>query len=92
MSRSGFTPTLGRREGAPEGTQPLTAAHLEELCLIRSTAKLGNENFAEAVKAVAEKCGISRAALRRFVCAKVDDRLAALDSEANDIAHLLETK
>ena len=69
----------------------LTPAHIEELCTLRTDAKLAAENFSEAIKAQAEKCGLSRSALRRYVCARADDRLEALDTEANDLSHLLET-
>lgn len=65
----------------------LTPAHIEELCTLRTDAKLAAESFSEAIKAQAEKCGLSRSALRRYVCARVDDR----DTEANDLSHLLET-
>ena len=68
----------------------LTPAHIEELCTLRTDAKLAAESFSEAIKAQAEKCGLSRSALRRYVCARVDDRLEALDTEANDLSHLLE--
>ena len=34
--------------------------------------------------------GISKGALRRFVCAKEADKLEGLDSEAADLATLLE--
>lgn len=69
----------------------LTPAHIEELCTLRTDAKLAAESFSEAIKAQAEKYGLSRSALRRYVCARVDDRLEALDTEANDLSHLLET-
>ena len=69
----------------------LTPAHIEELCTLRTDAKLAAESFSEAIKAQAEKCGLSRSALRRYVCARADDRLEALDTEANDLSHLLET-
>lgn len=69
----------------------LTTAHIEELCALRTDAKLAAETFSEAIQAQAEKCGLSRSALRKYICARVDDRLDALDTEANDLSHLLET-
>ncbi len=45
----------------------LTPAHIEELCTLRTDAKLAAESFSEAIKAQAEKCGLSRSALRRYV-------------------------
>jgi len=69
----------------------LTPGHIEELCALRTDAKLSAESFSEAIKAQSERCGISRSALRKFICARVDDKLEALDTEANDLAHLLET-
>jgi len=69
----------------------LTQDHLDELCALRIRAKDYTGEFSEAVKAIAEKCGISRSALRRYICARVDDKLEALDTEANDLSHLLET-
>ena len=69
----------------------LTPAHIEELCHLRTDAKLAAETFSEAILAQAEKCGLSRSALRKYICARVDDRLDALDTEANDLSHLLET-
>ena len=68
----------------------LTPAHIEELCTLRTDAKLAAQTFSEAIQAQAEKCGLSRSALRRYVCARADDRLEALDTEANDLSHLLE--
>lgn len=69
----------------------LTPAHIEDLCTLRTDAKLAAQTFSEAIQAQAEKCGLSRSALRRYVCARADDRLEALDTEANDLSHLLET-
>ena len=69
----------------------LTPAHIEELCALRTDAKLAAETFSEAIQAQAEKCGMSRSALRKYICARVDDRLDALDTETNDLSHLLET-
>ena len=69
----------------------LTTDHLDELCALRIRAKDYAGEFSEAIKAIAEKCGISRSALRRYVCARVDDKLEALDTEASDLSHLLET-
>ncbi len=43
----------------------LTPAHIEELCTLRTDAKLAAESFREALKAQAEKYGLSRSALRR---------------------------
>ena len=68
----------------------LTPGHIEELCALRTDAKLDAQTFSEAIQAQAEKCGLSRSALRRYVCARADDRLEALDTEANDLSHLLE--
>ena len=68
----------------------LTPAHIEELCTLRTDAKLAAQTFSEAIQAQAEKCGLSRSALLRYVCARADDRLEALDTEANDLSHLLE--
>lgn len=69
----------------------LTQAHIEELCTLRTNAKLAAESFSEAIKAQSERSAISRSALRKYICARVDDRLEALDTEANDLSHLLET-
>lgn len=69
----------------------LTQEHIEELCQLRTDAKLAAETFSEAIMAQAEKCGLSRSALRKYICARVDDRLEALDTEASDLSHLLET-
>jgi hypothetical protein len=71
--------------------QDLTPAHIKELCSLRTDAKMAAESFSEAIQAQAEQCGISRSALRKYICARVDDRLEALDTEANDLSHLLET-
>lgn len=67
----------------------LTQAHIEELCTLRADAKLSAQTFSEAIQAQAEKCGLSRSALRKYICARVDDRLDALDTEASDLTHLL---
>ena len=68
----------------------LTPAHIEELCTLRTDAKLAAQTFSEAIQAQAEKCGLSRSALRKYICARVDDKLEALDTEASDLSHLLE--
>ena len=69
----------------------LTPAHIEELCTLRADAKLSAQTFSEAIAAQSEKCSISRSALRKYICARVDDKLEALDTEASDLSHLLET-
>lgn len=48
------------------------------------------QNFTLAIAEQAEHHGISKGALRRFVCAKEADKLEGLDSEATDLATLLE--
>ncbi len=70
--------------------RPLTDATIEELCVLRADARQSAENFTVAIAEQAEAHGISKGALRRFVCAKEADKLEGLDSEAADLATLLE--
>lgn len=70
--------------------RPLTDAIIEELCVLRADARQSAENFTLAIAEQAEHHGISKGALRRFVCAKEADKLDGLDSEATDLATLLE--
>ena len=70
--------------------RPLTAAILEELCVLRADARQSAENLTLAIAEQAEAHGISKGALRRFVCAKEAGHLDRLDAEAEQIATLLE--
>ena len=78
-------------DSSPEpGTKRLDAATIEELIGLRSLARGAAETFSEAIKAQSEACGISRSALRRYVCAREADKLQELDAEAEDLARLME--
>lgn len=71
-------------------SQELTLAHIEEMCLLYSSARMAAETFTEAVHAQADRTGISKSALRRYVTARVKDNLEGLDAEKTDIETLLE--
>ena len=78
-------------DSSPEpGTKRLDPATIEELIGLRSMARAAAETFSEAIKAQSEACGISRSALRRYVCAREADKLQELDAEAEDLARLME--
>lgn len=64
-------------------------AVIDELVLLRASARLAAEDFSEAIKAQAEKHEIAKGALRRFVCAVEKDALAALSAEFDDLAALM---
>ena len=70
--------------------RPLTDAIIEELCVLRADARQSAENFTLAIAEQAEANGLGKGALRRFVCAKEAGKLVELDTEAEQIATLLE--
>ena len=77
-------------EATPEpGSKRLDAATIAELVGLRSLARGAAETFSEAIKAQSEACGLSRSALRRYVCALEADKLQKLDAEAEDLARLM---
>ena len=57
---------------------------------LRSDARLAAGTFTEAIAAQSEKTGISKSALRRYICAKEKDALESLSTEKDDIETLLE--
>lgn len=63
----------------------------DELVALRADARLAAESYTDAIAAQAEKHDVSRSALRRYVNALEADRLADLDTEATDLANLMET-
>lgn len=63
---------------------------IEELVTLRGDARMSAESFTEAIAAQSEKHGISKSALRRYICAVEADKVANLDAESSDIATLLE--
>jgi hypothetical protein len=67
-------------------------ATIDELVTLRADARMSAEAFTEAVKEQSEKAGISKGALRRYVCALEKGALDSLDAEASDLANLLETR
>ena len=71
-------------------TQPLTPAHIDELCDLRASAKAAAEMFTLAIAEQAEKSGLSKGALRRYICAREGDKLEGLATERDDIETLLE--
>lgn len=75
---------------AGEMREGLTQAHIDELVTLRSDARLAAGTFTEAIAAQSEKTGISKSALRRYICAKEKDALESLSTEKDDIETLLE--
>jgi hypothetical protein len=75
---------------AGEMREGLTPAHIDELVTLRSDARLAAGTFTEAIAAQSEKTGISKSALRRYICAKEKDALESLSTEKDDIETLLE--
>lgn len=75
---------------AGEMREGLTPAHIDELVTLRSDARLSAGTFTEAIAAQSEKTGISKSALRRYICAKEKDALESLSTEKDDIETLLE--
>lgn len=71
------------------GSKRMDEATKDELVSLRSLARAAAETFSEAVKAQAEACGLSRGALRRYICALEADKLDQLDMEADDLARLM---
>lgn len=64
---------------------------LEELIHVRTIAKDYASSYSEAVKTQAEKYKINVAALKRFIAAKCDDKLAEAQEEADALAKLLDS-
>lgn len=75
---------------AGEMREGLTPAHIDELVTLRSDARLAAEAFTEAIAAQSEKTGISKSALRRYICAREADKLEGLAAERDDVETLLE--
>jgi hypothetical protein len=71
-------------------TQPLTPAHITELCELRASAKAAAEMFTVAIAEQAEKSSLNKGALRRYICAREADQLEGLAAEKSDIETLLE--
>ena len=71
-------------------TQPLTPAHITELCELRASAKAAAEMFTTAIAEQAEKSSLGKGALRRYICAREADKLEGLAAERDDIENLLE--
>lgn len=62
---------------------------LTELCSGKERALNLAEAYADAVKRQAEKYGIKKAALNRYVTALVNDKIDALRKETDQVAKLL---
>jgi len=75
---------------AGEMREGLTPKHIDFLVSLRSDARMAAETFTEAIAAQAEKTGISKSALRRYICAKEKDALESLNTEKDDLETLLE--
>lgn len=73
-----------------EMREGLTPSHIDELVTLRADARLAAESFTEAVAAQSERTGISKSALRRYICAKERDSLESLNTEKDDLETLLE--
>jgi hypothetical protein len=71
-------------------TQPLTPAHITELCELRASAKAAAEMFTTAIAEQAEKSSLGKGALRRYICAREADKLEGLADERDDVETLLE--
>lgn len=65
------------------------AAVREELVALKVAAKDAAAGFAAAIEAQAEKYGVSRPALRRYITAMAGDKLEALEAENESLAQLL---
>lgn len=72
-------------------TTPIRADVIDELVALRSSAKMAAETYSEAITNQSELNGVRKGALRRYINAKEAGRLAELDTEASDIANLLES-
>jgi hypothetical protein len=70
--------------------QPLTPAHIAELCELRASAKAAAEMFTVAIAEQADKSSLSKGALRRYICAREADKLEGLAAERDDVETLLE--
>jgi hypothetical protein len=68
----------------------LTKATIDELVNLRSEAKLAAETFSEAVAAQAEKHGVNKGALKKYVSALEADKVGKLDEETAAILELIE--
>lgn len=64
---------------------------IDELVHVRTIAKDYASSYSEAVKTQAEKYKINVAALKRFIAAKCDDKLAEAQEEADALAKLLDS-
>jgi predicted transcriptional regulator len=67
-------------------------ATIKELVALRSEAKFAAETFNEAVAAQAEKHGLEKAALSKYVSALEADKVDKLGKMQQDIEKLIERK
>jgi hypothetical protein len=63
---------------------------IDELMHARRVAQDYAQSWGEAVKAQAEKYKINKGALKRYIAARVDDKLQEVGEEADDLARLLD--
>lgn len=73
----------------PEGLPP--ASVIEELRRLRRIAADSVSDYGEAIKALAEKHGIKRGALRRYIGALEQDKTEDAAEEARDLERLIES-
>jgi hypothetical protein len=71
------------------GTKRLDGPTKAELVNLRTLSRSAAETFSEAIKEQSKACGLSRGALRKYICALEADELAKLDAEADDLAKLM---
>jgi hypothetical protein len=64
---------------------------INELIHVRNVAKDYASSYSEAAKAKAEQYKVNVAALKRFIAAKCDDKLAEAAEEADALAKLLDS-
>jgi hypothetical protein len=76
---------------APPTPGELPDRVMDELVHVRTVAKDYASAYSEAVKTQAEKYQINVAALKRFIAAKCDDKLAEAAEEADALAKLLDS-
>lgn len=75
--------------GLPAGELPERV--IDELMHARNVAKDYAQGYGEAVKAQAEKHQIPVGALKRYIAARCDDKLAEADAETSALAKLLDS-
>jgi hypothetical protein len=67
----------------------ISTDEIDELAALKQSAMDAAETFKNGVAHIAEKHGLNKGALTKYITARVSDKLAKLEEEQGDIERLL---